>query len=138
MDELLGLIINAVISFVISMIVWKLFYNFKKLKEDKEEEEKNKIDNYQKAIDKLVDLLTNYKAFNLRMVLLHAYSPECSIEDLYTRVDSEARCSGVLEDQLKLQLREVINCPALFLRDKSGKAIQQKEKSNNEAESAVH
>lgn len=63
MDELLGLIISTVISFVISMIVWKFIYH-KKLAE------------------------------------------------------SEADCSGVLEDQLKLQLRELFNSPALFLRDK--------------------
>lgn len=113
MDELLGLIISAVISFVISMIVWKFIYH-KKLAEYEE----NKIDNYKQAIDKLVDLLTHSQAFNLRMVLLHAYSPYCSIEDLYTRVSSEASHSDVLEEQLKHQLREVINCPALFLRDK--------------------
>ena len=128
MEELLDLIISAVISFVISMIVWKFIYNFKKSKED---EEKNKIDNYKKAIDKLVDLLTNYQAFNLRMVLLHAYYPDWSIEDLYTRVNSEADDSDVLKEQLKDQLREVVNCPALFLREKSDKAIQQGVKSND-------
>ena len=116
MEELLDLIISAVISFVISMIVWKFIYNFKKSKED---EEKNKIDNYKKAIDKLVDLLSNYQAFNLRMVLLHAYYPDWSIEDLYTRVNSEADDSDVLKEQLKDQLREVVNCPALFLADKN-------------------
>lgn len=113
MDELLGLIISTVISFGISMIVWKFIYH-KKLAEYEE----NKIDNYKQAIDKLVDLLSHTQAFSLRMVLLHAYSPYCSIEDLYTRVSSEADCSGVLEDQLKLQLRELFNSPALFLRDK--------------------
>lgn len=114
MDELLGVIISALVSFVISLIVWKFIYNFKKSKEDEEEE--NKIDNYKKAIDKLVDLLSHSQAFNLRMVLLHAYSPDCSIEDLYTRVSSEASHSDVLEEQLKHQLRAVINCPALFFK----------------------
>lgn len=123
----MDLIISAVISFLISIIVWKFIYHLEKLKEDKEEEEENKIDNYRKAIDKLVDLLSNYQAFNLRMVLLHAYLPDCSIEDLYTRVSSEDNYSDVLKEQLKHQLREVINDPALFLREKSGKAIQQEE-----------
>lgn len=128
MDELLGLIISTVISFVISMIVWKFIYHLEKLKEDKEEEEeKNKIDNYTKAIDKLVDLLTNFQAFDLRMVLLHAYFPDCSIEDLYERVSDEDSYHDLLKEHLKDQLREVINNPALFLREKSGKAIQQEE-----------
>lgn len=119
----MDLIISAVISFVISLIVWKFIYHLKKSKE----EEKNKIDNYKKAIDKLVDLLSHSQAFDLRMVLLHAYFPDCSIEDLYERVSNEASHSDVLEEQLKHQLREVINNPALFLREKSGKAIQQEE-----------
>ena len=128
MAELCGLIISTFLSFVISLIVWKLIYNSKK---SKEEEEANKIDNYKKAIDKLVDLLSNFKAFNLRMVLLHAYYPDWSIEDLYTRVNSEADDNDVLKEQLKDQLREVVNCPALFLREKSDKAIQQGVKSND-------
>lgn len=112
---------------MISLIVWKIIYHFKKSKEDEEE---NKIDNYKKAIDKLVDLLTHSQAFGLRMVLLHAYYPDCSIEDLYTRVSSEDNYSDVLEEQLKHQLREVVNYPALFLREKSGKAIQQAKNEN--------
>lgn len=121
MQELLGLIISTFLSFVISLIVWNFIYHLKKSKEEKEEEKENKIDNYKKAIDKLVDLLTHSQAFDLRMVLLHAYYPDCSIEDLYTRVNSEASHSDVLEEQLKHQLREVINCPALFLKEKRRK-----------------
>ena len=89
-----------------------------------------KIDTYNKAIDKLVDLLSHSQAFGLRMVLLHAYSPDCSIEDLYTRVSSEASHSDVLEEQLKHQLREAINCPTPFLAEK--KMVERGIKESNE------
>ena len=64
------------------------------------------------------------------MVLLHAYSPDCSIEDLYTRVSSEASHSDVLEEQLKHQLREAINCPTPFLAEK--KMVERGIKESNE------
>lgn len=77
---------------------------------------------YEKVIDKFIGSLSYFQAVNLRMVLLHAYSPYRSLEDIYTQASDEFMDS----DKLKYDLKQAINCPTPLLADK---AMQQAEKT---------
>lgn len=145
MCKLWILIISVFVAFVIFLIIWHFIYrwlntdkvggmitddfnDFPVPKPIKESESKSNM-SCEKAIDKFVGSLSYFQAVNLRMVLLHAYSPYRSIEDIYTQASDEFSDS----DKLKYDLREAINCPTPFLAEKeAGKAIQQAEKNRSD------
>ena len=81
----------------------------------------------EKAIDKFVDSLSYFQAINLRMVLLHAYSPYRSLENVYTQAIDEFTYS----DKLKYDLKEAINCPTPFLINEDIKKEKEIEEENH-------